>query len=93
MTAAQDIFLQEVRNPNGVFDINGGSAYNHYFNYGLGDYVNLNAGNLVQLGASPSILPRQTDIQVPFIYPSILNITAGAGGVQLIGNSTDPSTS
>ncbi len=89
VTAAQNILLQEVSNPNGVFDINGGSAYNHYFDYGPGDYVNLNAGNLVQLGASPSILPRPTGIQVPFIYPPILNITAGAGGVELIGG-TDP---
>ena len=90
VTAALDIYLQEVRNPNGVFDINGGRSYNHYFNYAPGDYVNLNAGNLVQLGASPSDLPRPTGIQVPFIYPSILNITAGAGGVELIGDSTDP---
>jgi filamentous hemagglutinin family protein len=90
VTAALDIYLQEVRNPNGVFDINGGRSYNHYFNYAPGDYVNLNAGNLVQLGASPSDLPRPAGIQVPFIYPSILNITAGAGGVELIGDSTDP---
>jgi len=88
--AAQDIYLQEVRNPNGVFDINGGRSYTHKFNYGLDDYVNLNAGNLVQLGVSPTVLPRPAGIQVPFIYPSILNITAGAGGVELIGGSTDP---
>ena len=54
------------------------------------DYVDLNAGNLVQLGASPSVLPRPTGILVPFIYPSILNINAGAGGVELVGGSTDP---
>ncbi len=90
VTAAQNIILQEVRNPNGVFDINGGGTYNHYFNYGPGDYVNLTADNLVQLGASPSILPRPTGIPVPFIYPPILNVTAGAGGVELIGRSTDP---
>ena len=88
VTAAQNIILQEVRNPNGVFDINGGSAYNHYFNYAPGDYVNLSAGNLVQLGASSSLLPRLTGITVPIIYPSILNVTAGAGGVILTGDST-----
>jgi filamentous hemagglutinin family protein len=87
--AAQDIYLQEVRNPNGVFDIYGGRSYVHDFNYAAGDYVDLNAGNLVQLGASPSVLPRPTGIQVPFIYPSILNVNAGAGGVELIGD-TDP---
>jgi len=88
--AAQDVYLQEVRNPNGVFDINGGRSNVHKFNYAAGDYVDLNAGNLVQLGADPSVLPRPTGIQVPFIYPSILNITAGAGGVELVGGSTDP---
>jgi filamentous hemagglutinin family protein len=89
VTAAQDIYLQEVRNPNGVFDINGGRFYTHYFNYAPGDFVNLNAGNLVQLGASPSVLPRPTGIKVPFIYPSILNVTAGADGVELTGGA-DP---
>ena len=48
------------------------------------------AGNLVQLGASPSVLPRLPAFTVPFIYPSILNITAGAGGVEFVGGSTDP---
>jgi filamentous hemagglutinin family protein len=89
VTAVQDINLQEVRNPNGVFHINGGYSSKHFFNYAPGDYVNLNAGNLVQLGASPSVLPRPADIQIPFIYPSILNIAAGAGGVKLVGD-TDP---
>ena len=88
--AAQDIYLQEVRNPNGVFDINGGRSFKHYFDYAASDYVNLNAGNLVQLGASPSVLPRPTGNPVPFIYPSILNINAGAGGVAFVGGNTDP---
>ena len=88
VTAAQNIYLQEVRNPNGDFDYNGGTAYNHYFNYAPGDYVNLSAGNLVQLGASSIQLPRLSsrldrNYNVPVIYPSILNITAGDGGVIL----------
>ena len=86
VTAAHNIILQEVSNPNGVFDIVN-STYDHSFDYGLGDYVNLNAGNLVQLGASPSILPRPTGIQIPIIYPPILNVTAGAGGVELVGGN------
>jgi hypothetical protein len=87
VTAAQNILLQEVRNPNGDFDYNGGTAYNHYFNYAPDDYVNLSAGNRVQLGASVQ-LPRLSSTldakyNVPVIYPSILNITAGDGGVKL----------
>jgi filamentous hemagglutinin family protein len=88
VTAAQDIRLQEVRNPNGDFDYNGGSAYNHYFDYAAGDYVDLSAGYQVQLGASVKLprLSSKTDTSlynVPVIYPSILNITAGDGGVIL----------
>src|SRR5208282_2321711 len=90
VTAAQNIYLQEVRNPNGVFDTSAGTAYKHYFDYSPGDYVDLNAGNLVQLGASPSTLPRPAGLAIPFLYPSIVNITAGAGGVQLTGGSTAP---
>src|SRR5208282_119229 len=42
-------------------------------------------------GASASALPRAsyvTAVVIPFIYPSILNITAGIGGVVLNGDST-----
>jgi len=89
VTAAKNIILQEVRNPNGDFDVNGGAAYKHYFDYALNDYVNLTAGNLVQLGASASTLPRSDTLNVPVIYPSILNISAGAGGVSLVGDPND----
>jgi filamentous hemagglutinin family protein len=88
VAAAQNIILQEVCNPNGDFDVNGGAAYNNYFDYSPGDYVNLSAGNQVQLGASSSVMPRAGNLNVPVIYPPILNITAGAGGVVLDGDST-----
>ncbi len=82
VAAAQNIILQEVRNPNGVFEQRG-AAFNHYFNYAPNDYVNLSAGNLVQLGASVSSAAacHRPSTMCPFIYPSILNITAGAGGI------------
>jgi filamentous hemagglutinin family protein len=80
VAAAQNIILQEVSNPNGDFDVSAGAAYNNYFDYSPGDYVNLSAGNSVQLG-SPA-LPRAS-VNVPVIYPSILNVSAGAGGVTL----------
>jgi hypothetical protein len=49
--------------------------------------VNLTAGNLVQHGASSSALPRVDALKVPMIYPGILNISAGAGGVLFDGDS------
>ena len=88
VTAAQNIILQEVRNPNGIFDVNGGAAYKHYFDYAPGDYVNLSADNLVHLGASAAALPRADTLNVPVIYPSILNIMTGAGGLSLVGDAT-----
>jgi len=88
--AAQDITLQEVRNPNGTFNTDSGGAW-HAFDYAPSDYVNLTAGNLVDLGGTSSSLPRLNtfdNLKVPVIYPGILNIVAGAGGVVLDGDST-----
>ena len=92
VTAAQNIILQEVRNPNGHFNtVDASSGSFHAFDYAPADYVNLTAGNLVQLGASASALPRLNgldSLRVPVIYPGILNLVAGAGGVILTGDST-----
>jgi filamentous hemagglutinin family protein len=89
--AAQDINLQEVRNPNGIFNEAGGASYKgyHLFDYWTGDAttpcdsVTLNAGNSVQLLGDN--VPRNSDESpsVPIIYPPMLNITAGTGGVVL----------
>ena len=86
VTAAQDILLQEVRNPNGIFNSVGpsSSASHHLFDYAPGASVSLNAGNSVQLtGAS---LPRNSgsfEQSIPSIFTGTLNLRAGAGGVQL----------
>ena len=85
-----DIYLQEVRNPNGVFDNlqtrqttrsplkpTPGS---HLFDYGPQASVTLTAGNGVYLTGSG--LPRPDDA-VPMLLPPILIINAGPGGVVL----------
>ncbi|MFZ0828466.1 MAG: hypothetical protein WAO02_13685, partial [Verrucomicrobiia bacterium] len=92
VAAAHNILLQEVSNPNGLFDSSG--AYSHYFDYAPDAYVNLSAANLVQLGTTVA-LPRLTGVNnnLPVIYPSILNITAGAGGVVLGAPSSSSPTS
>jgi hypothetical protein len=84
VNAANDINLQEVRNPNGILNsLNSSSSLYHYFDYAPDDFVSLNAGNSVQLlGVNP---PRNAGISIPSIYPPTLDITAGAGGV-VIGN-------
>jgi filamentous hemagglutinin family protein len=94
VAAAQNILLQEVRNPNG--DFNGSGAFSHYFNYAGNAFVNLHAGNQVQLGASGAVLPRLSHANgnvgnVPIIYAPILNITAGDGGI-ILGTGTSPTS-
>jgi filamentous hemagglutinin family protein len=80
------IYLQEVRNPNGVFNgLSVGLAPNrHLFDYSPGSFVDLNAGNAVDLAGS--LLPRYTGDAVPVIYPPSLTINAGVGGVTLGNN-------
>jgi filamentous hemagglutinin family protein len=88
VNAANDINLQEVRNPNGALNsVNNSSSLSyHLFDYGPDDYVNLNAGDEVHLWGNS--LPRSDAvgaIQSLSIYPPILNIHAGAGGVEIGG--------
>jgi filamentous hemagglutinin family protein len=80
-----DIFLQEVRNPNGVFNnrtfisgkVTGG---NHLFDYDQLASVSLTAGNGVYITGYE--LPRPNDA-VPMLLPPIVIINAGSGGVNL----------
>jgi hypothetical protein len=88
VSANDNIYLQEVRNPNGVFNNTGNdsSVAAHLFDYAPQDSVSLNAGIGVYL--TDVNLPRLAVDAVPVIYPSILDITAGSGGVTMQGNVT-----
>ena len=87
-----NIFLQEVRNPNGVFNTSGdvGSGGNHFFDYDSFASVGLTAGDGVYLTGLN--LPRTSDavinnvIYLPIIMPPTLNISAGSGGITLEDN-------
>jgi filamentous hemagglutinin family protein len=86
VNAIGNILLQEVRNPNGIFNNLGfiNSTTEHYFDYAPDDYVTLDAGDSVEL--SGDNLPRNSgsfEQNIPPIYPSTLDITAGAGGILL----------
>ncbi len=86
VNAVDNIYLQEVRNPNGALNSLGGktSVSRHFFDYAPGDSVSLTAGNGIELsGAS---LPRNSgsfETALPEIFPGILNMVAGAGGITL----------
>ena len=92
-----NIYLQEVRNPNGVFNgvtTTGGlhgtaNPGEHLFNYSADATVDLNAGIGVYL--TDANLPRPGEPvggTLGAVYPPILDITAGVGGVNLEGNIT-----
>ena len=88
VNANQDIILQEVRNPNGIFNSQFNSrisAYGfHQFDYAADASVSLTAGNSVQLLGNN--LPRNSgsfEQAIPEIFAPTLDITAGLGGVIL----------
>lgn len=87
LTAQNSIYLQEVRNPNGLFNNTTASqlntapsAANHLFTYSPQAYVTLTAGNAVDITGFDLSRP---DGAIPLLLPPIVNITAGPGGVVL----------
>src|SRR6185295_7212566 len=78
------INLQQVRNPNGVFNSRVGNNF-HRFDYGAASSVTLNAGNGVTLSGQ-NAPTGQDRLNVPSIYPPNLDITAGAGGITLLND-------
>ena len=83
--SATDIALQEVRNPNGIFNRIGGpnDANFHRFDYDPAAATVLRATDSVLLvGAA---LPRNPGDAVPIVLPPSLTIAAGAGGI-VLGN-------
>ncbi|HTV62462.1 MAG TPA: filamentous hemagglutinin N-terminal domain-containing protein [Verrucomicrobiae bacterium] len=94
-----DIYLQEVRNPNGDFNdsvISGGrggrssaSPGDNLFNYSPQAYVNLTANGIYLTDENvPRTSGPFTTGAVPVLYPPILDITAGSGGVTMEGDVT-----
>lgn len=88
--AAQDIALQEVRNPNGIFNRAGAltAPTRHQFDYDPEAGVVLRAANSVNLVGGA--LPRNTgnDELLPILYPPRFDVEAGAGGIVLGNNLT-----
>ncbi|HEY1786641.1 MAG TPA: hypothetical protein VGJ73_00730, partial [Verrucomicrobiae bacterium] len=88
-----NIYLTEVRNPTADYNDAQPSightpaSFQYLFTYGADDAVDLTAGNGVYL--TDSDIPRLNSSELfPVVYPSILDITAGAGGVTLEGDVT-----
>jgi filamentous hemagglutinin family protein len=82
------IYLQEVRNPNGVFNVgyNATDPSRHYFDYSPDASVSLTAGNAVEITGAGLARPELGSF--PNIFPPSLNIVAGTGGVTLDNDIT-----
>jgi filamentous hemagglutinin family protein len=88
-----NIFLTEVRNPTGDYNnalptlTHKGNSWVNLFTYGADAAVDLTAGVGVYLTDTALARDGKTsDSSVSVIYPPILDITAGAGGVTLEGD-------
>ncbi|MGH7972593.1 MAG: hypothetical protein ACREIC_28090, partial [Limisphaerales bacterium] len=84
------IFVQDVRNPNGIFNDRTSSAGYHYFDYDPAASVLFQAGNSVEItgAGAPHTLPSANTTPIPFLFPPSLKVIAGAGGVVLDASVT-----
>src|SRR5882724_10313257 len=82
------IYVQDVRNPNAVFNDKGGSV-GAYAGYHLFDYdplasLSLLAGNSVEItGAGAPHTSASAGVPMPFLFPPTLKVTTGSGGFLL----------
>jgi filamentous hemagglutinin family protein len=81
------IYLQDVRNPNGVFNDHGNINYAgyHLFNYDPSASLTLDAGDSVEItgAGAPHGVPSDPGSSVPILFPPTLNVMAGSGGFVL----------
>lgn len=78
-----NIYLQDIRNPNGIFNDVLSSPYFHYFDYGLSDSVSLQAADSVVISGADAPHTTANAGAIPFVFPSSLTVSAGAGGFNL----------
>ncbi len=85
VTAGGNITIQEVRNPNGVFNAAGtGSApTRHSFDYSPTASAQLMAAGAITLTGNGPRNSGSFEQSIPTIYPPTLSLTAGAGGITL----------
>jgi filamentous hemagglutinin family protein len=90
------IYLQEVRNPNGIFNNLQVSGLHHpaspgqfFFNYSPTAEVDLTAVGVYLNGENvPRPFQQANQPQIPILYPPQLEINAGSGGVVLQNSLT-----
>ena len=75
--AANNIFINEVNNPNGAFNTEAVQP----FNYALNAAANFWAGNAIELVGGDLARVARYNQNMPPIYAPILTLNAGAGGI------------
>jgi filamentous hemagglutinin family protein len=86
---AENIYLDDVINPNGVFNDSTtrlGKVGAHYFDYDANDSVSLIASDAVEItGAEVPLTPTSdtSSFGIPVLLPPSLEIVTGAGGLTL----------
>lgn len=83
VTASGDIYVQDVRNPNGIFNDRNVSGYGgyHHFDYDPSDFVFFNGNSVEITGAgAPHTMPSSPGTSIPLLFPPTLIVNAGAGG-------------
>lgn len=78
--AADDIYLNEVNNPNGSFNTVATGENKFLFNYGSDAAANFWAGNAIDL-VGTSLARTANNLGMPPIYAPDLSLNAGAGGI------------
>jgi hypothetical protein len=81
------IYVQDIRNPNGIFNDKTVSDYPgyHRFDYDSSSGVLLDAANSVEItgGGVPHTAPSANATPIPLIFPPTLKVIAGVGGFRL----------
>ncbi len=75
--AANDIYINEVNNPNGAFN----TLQDFAFDYAANAAANFWAGNAINLVGGDLARVNRADSTMPPIYAPILTLNAGAGGI------------
>jgi filamentous hemagglutinin family protein len=86
VTATGNIYVQDVRNPNGIFNDRNVSGYAGYHNFNYDPLASvLFAGNSVEITGVgvPHTLPSSPGTAIPLLFPPMLTVVAGAGGFVL----------
>jgi filamentous hemagglutinin family protein len=82
-----NIYVQDIRNPNGIFNDRNVPGYGgyHYFDYDPAASIFLQAADSVEItgAGAPHTMPSAPGTPIPLLFPPTLTVVAGGGGFAL----------